>query len=210
MDLITSFPDNQLLDDQVDGRQLVDQNAQILDIGYYNNDYLYICHMLNSTLGILFNLILIGAIVFFKRLRLTRNFSWVGIGISNICVLTAYIVTQLCLQYKCSFSTRSLCTWFTTVAVANQTVSFLLSQLERHIFITYPKWHLTNITVGWIIAIQLSCFFFIFLLGNLVNLPVFREYLTHYFGSENFKMRGSIFLLLLPVILIDSPDFQKR
>jgi len=212
MEFATTVPVNQLLlDDQIDDdNQSIDRISQMLDIAYYNHDFLYVFHLINSTLGITINLLLIGTIVFVKRLRLPRNFTWIGIGISNICVLTAYAVTQACLHFKSSFSIRSLCTWYTTVTITNQTVSFLLAQLERHIFITYPKWHLTNVTVDWIIATQLSCSFLIFLLGNLVNLPVFREYLTHYFGSENFKIRGSFFLLLLPVILIDSPDFQKR
>ena len=183
----------------------------ILDIAHYLNDeILYACRMTPAVIGITFNLLIIGTMIFVKRLHLPMNFTWLGIGISNICLLTSILATNLSsVQWKSSSSTRSLCAWFVTLSIANQSLSFFTSLVERQIFMTFPKWHSRHVTIVRLTVVQLSCSILLFLLGNMVNLPVFGEFLPQFFTAWNYGMMGTFILGLLPIILIGQMAIMK-
>ncbi len=72
----------------------------LLDTTHYVDDLLYYSHNVAAIIGIPFNLLLIGIIVVFRRLRLARNFTWIGTGHSNIFILTNEIMLDVSVRWK--------------------------------------------------------------------------------------------------------------
>lgn len=179
----------------------VDLN-QLLDLSRYVDDFLYVSHIISATIGIPFNLFLIGIIIFLRRLHLPRNFTWIGIGISNVSILSTMLMADLSVRWKASPSNRLLCTCLCALSQCTQIMIFVLVLLERHVSIAYPIWHKLYVTIGRIIAVQFGCSLLISLLF-LVKNHIFEEYLMHQFiNSWNFKMIGTLGLGLLPIFLM--------
>ncbi len=80
----------------------IDLNS-LIDTAHYVDDFLYTIHIVSATIGIPINLLLIGIFVVLRRLRLSRNFTWIGIGISNICIL---VKISLCAHFPQKFQFR--------------------------------------------------------------------------------------------------------
>lgn len=56
---------------------------------------------------------------------------------------------------------------------------------------------------------QLSCSILLFLLGNMVTLPVFGEFIPQFFTAWNYGVMGTFILGLLPIILIGQMTIMK-
>ncbi len=111
----------------------------LLDTTHYVDDLLYYSHIVAAVIGIPFNLFLIGIIVVLRRLRLCRNFTWIGIGLSNIYILIFELMVDVSVRWKSSPLTRSTLFWIAILCNATQSISLLLALLERHISITYHQ-----------------------------------------------------------------------
>ena len=175
---------------------------EILDIVHYVDNFLSVCHIVPACIGIPVNLLLIGTIVSVKRFHLPRNFAWLGVGISNICLLTSYMVANIVVRLNSTSSTRSFCTWLAIISVTNQSLNFVLFQGERIIFMYFPRWHLRYLSVAWIAAIQLGCSLLIFAIGIIENFQVFADFVFQFFSSQSFIVVGSLTTGLLPIFLI--------
>jgi len=174
----------------------------IFDAAYYIDDFLYICDLISVTIGIPLNLVVIGAILLLKRLHLQRNFTWIGIGTSNIIILTSHLMVDLSVRLGSSASVRALSIWFVALSRATQTINISFSHLERYMCINHPKWHRTLFTTTSIVVVQLSSFILLFLVLGLTNIPLFQElFLNRLFSSWGFKLVGTLFIGLLPMCL---------
>jgi len=116
----------------------IDLNS-LIDTAHYVDDFLYTIHIVSATIGIPINLLLIGIFVVLRRLRLSRNFTWIGIGISNICILASQLMVDVSVRWKSSSLTRSILFWSAILSNATQSNSFLLALLARYISITHPN-----------------------------------------------------------------------
>lgn len=74
-----------------------------LDPAYYVGDFLYLCQIFLTSIGIPLNLLLVGTIVFLKRLHLQRNLIWIGVRISNVTVLATHLMEYLAIRWKSFF-----------------------------------------------------------------------------------------------------------
>ncbi len=172
----------------------------ILDPVRYVEDSLIICTTVLTIIGFPINLFLLGAIFFFKRLHLNRNFVWIGIGFSNLFVLVAHLMFALSARAT-SASTRALYVWFASLSDITATWNIVSAVFERHICVTYSEWYKRRVTICWIIALQLVFFVFIFVIfTGLANL--FEEYLSTFFsGFWNLKLVGTLVTMILPFCL---------
>lgn len=190
------------------------QRPNILDTAnYIQDDFLYFCHIIMVTIGIPFNILVIGIIVFFKRpYHLPRNFTWLGIEISNIFLLGTHLMEHLYVRWWSSSPSRGLSTWLVPLSFAVQMCHFLLIAVpERFIFLTYPNWHKRRITTRFILTLQFGSYLFIFmvLVGVMMNLENYEEYMTQLISSWNFKLIASFILGFFPVILIVQVGFVR-
>ena len=179
-----------------------------LDTVHYIDDFLCAWYITFAVIGIPLNLLLIGVIIFSKQLHLPRNFTWLGIGLSNVCLLAAYIVLTVSIRWGSSSSIRSFCTWLIALSIASQSLIFLIALLDRHIFMIYPKWHMSYVTIGRIMAVQMGSYFSVFLFGN-VNLKIFGEFMSNFFCSGSFTMIGTTIIGLFPLLLIGQLIIMK-
>jgi len=174
----------------------------LFDAVHYIDDFLYICDLISVIIGIPLNLVVIGAILWLKRLHLQRNFIWIGIGTSNVTILASHLVTELLVRLGSSASARALSMWFVALSTATQTVNISFAHLERYMCINHPKWHKILFTTTSIIVVQLSSFVLLFLVLGLTNIPIFQEhFLNRFFSSWGFKLVGSLFMGLFPLCL---------
>jgi len=180
----------------------------LLDTVHYIDDFLCTWYITFAVIGIPLNLLLIGAILFFTQLHLPRNLTWLGIGLSNVCLLIAYIVLTVSIRWGSSPSIRSFCTWLIALSIASQSLIFLIALLDRHIFMIYPKWHMSYVTIGRIVVVQVGCYFSVFLFGN-VNLHFFGQFMSNFFCSGSFTMIGSTIMGLFPLLLIGQLVIMK-
>jgi len=180
-----------------------------LDSAYYIGDFLYVCQLIFVIVGIPLNLLLVGIIVFLKRLHLQRNFIWIGVGISNIAVLATHLMEYLSVRWKTSFSSKNLCAVLLIVSIASQTWNFAIATLERHILLTYPEWHKRNITIRFVKVVECGSFLFLLFLMLLLTLLQFSVEEFHVFNSENFTLLGTLFLGGFPIFLMGQVTFMR-
>jgi len=184
------------------GGTTIDFSINLFDAVHYIDDFLYVSDIISVTIGIPLNLMVIGAILWIKRLHLQRNFIWIGIGTSNITILASHLMADLFVRLGGSASTRALSIWFVALSTAIQTVNISFAHLERYMCLNHPKWHKILFTTTFIIAVQLSSFVLLFLVLGLTNIPIFQElFLNQLFSSWGFKLVGSLFMGLLPLFL---------
>jgi len=140
------------------------------------------------------NLVVIGAILFLKRLHLQRNFTWIGIGLSNIIILASHLMADLIVRFGSSASTRALSIWLFAPSTANQTVNIFFAHLERDMCIDHPKWHKILFTATSIIVVQLSSFVLLFLVLGLTNISILKDlFLNQLFSSCSWGSRFFIY-----------------
>jgi len=106
----------------------------LFDAVHYIDDFLYVSDIISVTIEIPLNLMVIGVILWIKRLQLQRNFIWIGIGASNITILASHLMADLFVRLGGSASTRALSIWFVALSTANQTVK--ITSIMAHISIT--------------------------------------------------------------------------
>lgn len=112
----------------------------ILDPAHYVDRFLFICTTILTVVGILINMLVIGAIVFFKRLHFPRIVGWIGIGISNVFVLISHLMFVIAAHWETStVSTRGFYTWSILTSSFILTLNIVSTVLERCICITYHK-----------------------------------------------------------------------
>jgi len=144
----------------------------------------------------------IGAIVLLRRPHLTRNFAWIGIGISNIFSLVTVMAVGLSVRWESSASTHALCSWFVPLSIATQILNFMLAKVERHIAITYPHWHKSHATPIIVTAVQFASLLLIVVMGLVFNFQLFEEFVSKIFSCTwTFKLVGSIIFGVLPLCL---------
>lgn len=138
----------------------------ILEAASYGEHYfLFTCYITFGVIGIPANLVVIGTIIRWRRLHFPRNIMWLGVGISNVGNLTCYLLRVLFVLLENSWSTQALFSWFCGLFSATRLLIMLLSSLERHIYLTSSSWYKNHISNRWLLALQCSCFFLVFLLG---------------------------------------------
>ena len=72
----------------------------------------------------------------------------------------------------------------------------------------YPKWHMSYVTIGRIVVVQVGCYVSVFLFGN-VNLHFFGQFMSNFFCSGSFTMIGSTIMGLFPLLLIGQLVIMK-
>jgi len=180
----------------------------ILDPAHYIGNFLFICTTSFTVIGIPVNMLIIVAILFLKRLRLPRNFIWIGIGVSNITVLVSHLMFVISGMHwekdssSSSVLTQAIYSWFGCISIFSLTFNITAAIFERHICVTYPKWHRRSVTINWIIALE-SCFFACILLISIMiaNLEVFQPYLLTFFDVWNVKLLGTLVTMISPLVL---------
>jgi len=156
--------------------------------------------MIFAIIGVVFNLLLMVVIASSKELHCRRILIWLGIGISNILVLSSYVLMSQSVVWGSSSPEQSLCYWFVMLSVVVHMFNVLYAALERHICINYPEWHKTAVfsTIS-VILVQLTSYIPIFLVLGILNRTNFKEMsqpLT--FGSYwHFQLGGYVFFILL-------------
>jgi len=170
---------------------------------YYLGDFLFVCNILFSIIGIILNSSLVGIIFLWKQLHFPRSVVWIGIAISNIFLLGAHLTVDLSIQWGTTPFTKALCLWFAILSISAQSWNIMFALLERHICLSYPKWHTFRfLSNNLIMALQFSSFVLLFFMLGIINLQVFEEYMSHHFFScWNFKFIGSLVLGILPFFL---------
>jgi len=190
---------------QVDNSDLTSSLDQkdILDPAHYIGNFLLICTTVLTVIGIPINILVIGAIVFIKRLNFPRNIIWIGMGIANIFVLFSRLMLVITTHLDTStVSNRGFYTWFVFNSSLFLALNIVSTVLERYICITYPKWHKRVITIKFVIVFAFSMLVFVFLMPMITaNLDIFQPYLTSFFDSWNFKLVGTIFAIIIPLFL---------
>jgi len=124
--------------------------------------------------------------------------------VSNICLLASHLIEDVSVRLKASSFTRSFCTWLVILSIASQTLNFNLAILERHITITYPKWHKKHVTTTLITVLQWGSLFLIFLSGILNFHFVWGRETTpesQFASQANFQLIGSFVIGVFPICL---------
>lgn len=175
----------------------------LVESANYIDNFLHVCSISFSIIGIPFNLLVIGIILFWKRLHLPRTFTWIGIGVSNICLLASHLIEDVSVRLRASSWTRSFCTWLVILSIASQTLNFNLAVLERHISITYPNFHKKHVNTTLITALQLGFLLLIFLSGILNFHLVWGEPTpeSQFASQGNFQLIGSFIIGVFPICL---------
>lgn len=174
----------------------------LLDSAFYIDNFLIIYNILLASIGIPINVSVIGAIVVLRRPHLTRNFAWIGIGISNIFSLVTVMAVGVSVRWESSAPTHALCNLFVPLSIATQILNFMLAKVERHIAITYPNLHKSHAIPIIITAVQFGCSLLVVVMGLVFNFKLFEEFVSQIFISTwTFKLVGSIILGFLPLCL---------
>jgi len=159
--------------------------------------------MIFAIIGIVFNSLLMAVVVLSKELHHRRVFIWLGIGISNILVLSSHMLISQSVVRGSSFSERSLCYWFVILSIVVQMFNVFYAALERHFCINYTKLHSTAVFSTFsIILVQLTSYIPIFVLVilNWINFEGLSQPL--HFGSYwHFKLVCGVLFGLLPFFL---------
>lgn len=132
----------------------------LLDPALYLDNYLIASDFIFAGIGIPMNLCVIGIIVGFRRLRSQRNFSWLGIGFSNIFVLAAHFIEGLT-AYLSSPLASQLCAWLLDLALPFLLLNYFVSLLERYLCLTHSNWYKLRVTNRLILGAQMGSFFII-------------------------------------------------
>jgi len=150
--------------------------------------------MIFAIIGAVFNLLLMAVVVFSKELHHRRIFIWLGIGISNILVLSSHVLVSQSVVWGSSSSERSLCYWFVILSLVVQMFNVLYVALERHICTNYPELHKKAMfSAISIFLVQLTSYIPIVIVLGILNLNHLKKLsLPLAFGSWHFKLVGSL------------------
>ena len=106
------------------------------------------------------------------------------------------------LTLSSSVLTQAIYSWFGCISIFCLTFNITAAIFERHICVTYPKWHRRSVTINWIIALESIFFACILLISIMIaNLEVFQPYLLTFFDVWNVKLLGTLVTMISPLIL---------
>ena len=142
-------------------------NLWLLNPSVYLENCLSISHLLCIYLGIPYNIFVMTIVLFCRRFRSPRNFTWLGIGFSNVLILVYYLTESLAVSLESSVAGK-ICDLLFGLPQLSLVLNHSLSLLERYLSIKYSKWHKRRITNNcWIIPpVQLALFFVLFLISK--------------------------------------------
>jgi len=151
--------------------------------------------MIFAIIGVVFNLLLMAVVVFSKELHHRRILIWIGIGVTNILVLSSHVLLSKSVVWGSSSSERSLCFWFVTLSVVVQMFNVFYAALERHVCINYPNLHQTAVFSTFsIILVQLTPYIPVFIVLGILNINYFKELSQPLaFESWHFQLVTSLF-----------------
>jgi len=133
----------------------------ILEAVRSTNHFVSTSYVIFGTIGIPINLVVIGTIIRWRRLHLARNIMWLGVGISNVGILTCHLLRALFFWWNISWVIQARCTWFSALFSSSRLLIMLLSILERHIYVNYSSWYKNYLSNRLLVALQVSLFFLI-------------------------------------------------
>ena len=149
-----------------------------MDSSVYLDGYVTVCHLISGLIGIPLNILIMVFIVGLRRLHLQRTFTWLGIGFSNILILTYNLAELVAVHWPSPFSS-SLCAFLTGLCASMMIFNWLLSLLERYLCIKHSKWYRRHITSCWIVlATQIGLFIILCLISK-----------SHYFIDSSNSLR---------------------
>lgn len=129
--------------------------VSLLNPVFFMDKYLASIHILFAALGVPFNLLVAGIIIFVKRLHSPRNFIWLGIGMSNIFILISFVL-EVCFSKMDSSQSWFYFSKMSGLPFGSLIINFHLSLLKRYVSIHYHSWHKKNVTNQMIVASQIA------------------------------------------------------
>jgi len=134
-----------------------------LNPAFYLDDYVFGGYVIFAAFGIPINLLVVGSIIFFQRFHSPRNFTWLGVGFSNIYVLIGFIIDSIYVRLEGSSSWLTyLFELINGLPLLSLVLNLHLTLINRYIMLHYHAWYKKNVTSSLILIVQLCFFLFLF------------------------------------------------
>lgn len=117
-------------------------------------------HLACVSIGIPLNLFAATVIVCFKRFHRNRNVQMVAVFLSDLFILVAHAI-ELYAFHGHSETARNVFAIILGLPYASLFMNLFLNLMDRYLFLSYPAWYKQNVTVGFIVSMQMGCFAFL-------------------------------------------------
>ncbi len=131
---------------------------------HHMDPYLSTIHIGFASIGIPMNLLVAGTIIFTGKLQAPQNIAWLGVGFSNIFVLTGFVVEVLAEARGENSFFMSLYHSTVGLTTASLILNLHLFLLERHLFVRCNSFYKKYVNNAGILAVQTICFVLISLI----------------------------------------------
>ena len=155
----------------------------LLDPSLYFDDFLSMFHLMCAGIGIPLNFGVAIIIVGSRRLRSHRTVTWLGVGFSNIFLLTFHGLEVLAVHWPKSVASQ-ICSSIHDLIFPTLVLGSFLYLLERQLCLKFSSWYKSHATSYWyVVAGQIGSFVILLLAikGRLL------------FGAEPFQWPWRLF-----------------
>ena len=127
------------------------------------NGFVAASNVICSVVGMPLNLLIAFFIILKRRLHKTRNIIWLGVALSNVLILSHYLLEVYAYQTQ-SATARKIFTLGLGLPYASLMLNLFFSLVDRYISIGHSVWYKRNVTITWIVSGQIGCFSILFVL----------------------------------------------